>query len=214
MNTFIQSLKDTISGSEEFLADLGDTAIDSVIESDTLSKIPFLSWVYQVFKIKHNYHLKKIQKNTKSFLEALRGGNSDKIFSLLSKISSDEKYKEEFADTLLNIILESEKPFKAKVLGNLLIAFSEENITQEDFDNLCLLLISASIPSLKALISFKHKDKSKLSAEQTMINESLLFSLGVGFRYGSKFQISNLGEKLYNLGIIESIPVHSKIETK
>jgi hypothetical protein len=198
----IVSIIDTIKEAKPLLAEIGDIAIDTITNDETLKQIPVISWIIQANVIKNAYQLKRLQRNVKAFLLAAKNADSSKLQKLLEKLSLDNKYAEEFTDTTLSILIEGEKPIKAQILGNLIISLAKEEITKDEFDTMSLIVLSASVPAINALSAFFKKNKDLSHTHNSKVEEEpLLLSMGICSRNGTLFKISELGEKLYIFGI-------------
>jgi len=197
MNDFIKNLLDTLKSSSDFFTDIGDPAIQAITDSAMLDRIPIISFICELYKIQDLYHLKKLKRNVNSFLIIIDKGNKEKIQRTLTNINEDETYREEFIDTILKILIESEKPIKAKILGDLLVSLSEDKLTLDEYNDLTLIIISTSIPAIEALKKFMSENISGSSHHMDKSLESLILSAGVGSRYGTQFRVSELGMKLY-----------------
>lgn len=195
----LPALLETLKDSKNFIAALADTAIDAVIDSGALGHIPVISWFVQARDVVDIHQLKKLQKNVKAFLDAASALDETQLNALHEQFRSDDTFAEEFTDTTVQILFESEKPIKAAILGRLISALARQLITKDDFDSLSLVVLSGSVPALKSLESFC--TKSGFAVTQNHVpEEPLLLSLGIASRYGSSFTISDLGKKLYNFG--------------
>jgi hypothetical protein len=102
----------------------------------------------------------------------------------------------------LQILIEGEKPIKAEILGRLLLAAANGELSLEKFDTLSLMLISASVPALDALPKFyeaSHGDNA-IHGHNLGSFEPLLVSIGVAFRYGTEFRMDECGRDMFRFG--------------
>jgi len=109
----------------------------------------------------------------------------------------------------MQLLLDSNKPVKAEITGRLFATVAARKLTVEDFDTLCLIVLSASIPALMTLKEFcdglggfclSSDSLSSVGMTGKYPGEPLLLSLGVAFRDRDGLKISALGQKLYVLG--------------
>ncbi|MFQ5329537.1 MAG: hypothetical protein ACE5D4_06065 [Thermodesulfobacteriota bacterium] len=186
---------------KEFVVEIGDTAIDVVTDIDVLEKVPIISWAIKAFTLKETYQLKRLQINTKAFLEALSQSNKEIIVRFAKRLEEDPIFAEEFSDTVLSILIESQKPIKATMVGSLVVALVRGQISKQEFDDMSLLIQSSSVPALTALQYFFKRTRGKPYAREAQCHEEpLLMSLGVGSRNGGTFQISKIEKKLFYYG--------------
>ena len=68
-----------------------------------------------------------------------------------------------------------------------------------------LILINGSVPALQALPKFFEISEGENSLHNRDLggNEPLLISLGVAKRYGTKFEVTELGRRLFDLGFLK-----------
>ena len=196
----LPALLETLKDSKDFVAELADTSIDAIVDSDALGHIPVISWFVQARNVVETYQIKKLQKNVRAFLEAASVLDETKLNSLNEQLCSDAKFAEEFTDTTIQILFESEKPIKAAILGHLIGALANRAISKDEFDSLSLIVLSGSVTALKSFEAFCAKTGYAVTHQNRGPEEPLLLSLGVASRYGTGLTISDLGKKLYDHG--------------
>jgi hypothetical protein len=200
-NTAFSALADTAFAAKDFIAELGDVAIDIATDSVVLEKVPILSWAIKAWNIKSLFLLKRMQRNAHAFLQAVMSGDQKRIESMFKKIKNNPKYADEFTDTTLSILIESEKPLKANLVGKLIVAMSNDNITASEFETMSLLIMASSIPALNALSEFYERNNGKSFVHSPHVpQEPLLLSTGLCHRNGALFAISDIGQKLFKYG--------------
>ncbi len=185
----------------EFLAQIADDLVSATTDVKLLEKVPFVSYIAKAFALKDEFHRQRLARNCQAFMDAAREGNLTNLAGRLRERVNDPKRLWELEDTTLHLLIEAEQPMTAEILGRLLRALADGRLSFEQFDSLSLLLISASVPALRAIPTF-----FKNSGEKTMLHgdtrdfEPLLLSLGVASRYGSKLEVNELGQLLNPIG--------------
>jgi hypothetical protein len=194
-----------LKSSGEFLAQLSDSVMSLTTESNILEKVPFASFIVKAFSLKEGFHLWRLERNCRAFMAALREGDTSNLSDALRKITDDPKLRWEIEDTTLQILIESEKPIKAEILGRLLLAVKDNKLSAPQFDTLSLMLINASVPALYALPRFYEASQGRDAIQGQNLGsfEPLLLSMGVAFRNGTKFQMDECGRDLFHLGLLK-----------
>ena len=198
-------LRRTAADTKEYLAEAADVAVSALVDTDALESVPLVSTAVKVLNVRDAFHKARIKRNVYQFLLALADADKPKLEDLFDALENDPQQGEDFADTLASILIEAEKPLKAKIVGCLVKAASKGNISRPDLDLACQLVYSASVPALTALPIFFAHTRGKEDFESPAVpQEALLFSLGVITRHGNTVRISGLGKLLYSYGIKEA----------
>jgi hypothetical protein len=194
-----------IEESGKFLAQLSESVISLGTKSNILEKVPFVSFIVNAFALKENFHLWRLERNCRAFMAALQEGDTANLSEFLRDISNDAKRRWELEDTTLQILIESEKPIKAEILGRLLLAVKDKKLPPEKFETLSLMLINASVPAINALPTFYERSGGRdfMHGQNLGSFEPLLVSMGVAFRNGDKFQIDECGRDMFQLGFLK-----------
>lgn len=188
----------------EFIADLGDSALTVATGSELLEKVPFVSHIAKAFGFKEAYHQYRLARNCKAFLDAAKEGDLSTMGDRLRKVVDDPEKLWELEDTMLEVLIEAEKPLKAEILGRLMRFLADGAISYQQFDITSLLLLNGSVPALKAIERFFDLSGGEcfVHADDLQGTEPLLISLGVASRHGTKFEVSQFGQLLHNFGFL------------
>ena len=191
--------------SGDLLANLSESVVSLTTDSEILEKVPFASYIVKAFSLKEEFHLWRLERNCKAFMSALREGDTSGLSDYLRKTADDPEHRWELEYTTLQILIESEKPIKAEILGRLLLAVKDGRLSTDQFETLTLILINGSVPALQALPKFFEISEGENSLHNRDLggNEPLLISLGVAKRYGTKFEVTELGRRLFDLGFLK-----------
>jgi hypothetical protein len=146
----LSSLKATIAKSGEDILAVAKDGVSLFGDTDILKEIPFVSIPIKLLKIKDAFHEARLKRNVMAFLKkGLNEVDRDRALAALS--FPDPKQADDFIDTLFTILLESEKPLKAEILGNLFRHFVKGTLSYDEFDEFALTVIAAPIPALRKL---------------------------------------------------------------
>jgi hypothetical protein len=200
MHNGLDSLKATLINDKETTAELTDLAIENI--SDVLENIPIVTWAVKAWNLKKTFQEKLLIRNIETFLNTYNN-DKEKALNLIEKIRTDKK-EDEFLDTFSLIMLNSEKPIKARIVANLFNSLLDEKLSLDEFDTLCLIVYNGSVPALEALKKYM-TSPSSIGQNLTAIRSDttcLIFSLGIINVFGSSINISDLGKNLFEYGLI------------
>lgn len=196
---FLPALFDTVAKSKETVAEACDSLVDLATEGQLLNDVPVLGTSIKILDIKDNFAKNRLKRNCIAFMAAASNATSVEADQIRSRILSDREYSAEFADTMLAVLLESEKPIKCELVGKLLVALARQEITAEEFETLSLVIQAAAVPSLTSLPKFFGLSEGKpfKHSTQSIPQESLLLAAGLATRSGTMFRVSPIGITLF-----------------
>ena len=194
----------TIKNAKEEFAHYGESVIDLAVDDEAWESVPLVDQAIKLLTIKDIYKKNKLKRNYQSFIEAVKimdKNEIDKYFNILNENGS--LLSEEVTETIFDIITESEKPLKTKILGNLSVALSRCEINLDDYYTLALIIQVGSIPALNAILSFMEESnfKGHINSAGNIDEEGLLVSLGIALRFGTGFRLDKRGMKLAEFGL-------------
>lgn len=198
-NQLIAAITDTLKDKMDIVTEASDSLLSAAADSGALKDVPLFSVAYKVYELNNRLQENRLRRNCIAFLEACKDTDPAKRQAAMDDIAQDEKRLEDFSDSLLQILCESFKPVKAGITGSLLRALIDKNFDYAQFDRLLHIVHAASIPSLKALRAFCKANGTSLDGNWA--EEPLILSLGVGFRYGTRFHLSNDGCQLFEYAL-------------
>ncbi|HBM3155051.1 TPA: hypothetical protein R1869_003963 [Klebsiella oxytoca] len=184
------SFVETISAHKDVMADIADAGLEAA------DKIPFFGWAVKAWNIKNTFQEKKLSRNIVEFLEY---SSVDDAKKFIAKFSSEEE-REELCDSLIQVLIDSEKPLKAKLTSKIINAIYEERLTVSEAHHLLLIILNASIPALEAIDKFYQnnpKGYTRTLNEDASTYGPLLMSIGVLYVHGDMTRVTELGKKLY-----------------
>ena len=184
------SFVETISAHKDVMADIADAGLEAA------DKIPFFGWAVKAWNIKNTFQEKKLSRNIVEFLEY---SSVDDAKKFIAKFSSEEE-REELCDSLIQVLIDSEKPLKAKLTSKIINAIYEERLTVSEAHHLLLIILNAAIPALEAIDKFYQnnpKGYTRTLNEDASTYGPLLMSIGVLYVHGDMTRVTELGKKLY-----------------
>ena len=200
--TEIQKLSDS---SKEFFVTLADALAGGAAGWPPLFGL--LEKTYQVFG---GFPKIRLERNVRALVEQADGLAMPKLGVILARITETAADPVDIADTICQILLESEKELKPKLLRGLIYALGHKKITAEEFHDLALITYSSSVPQLNALEQFFEESGGKWNyvSQRPHLNQNEILLVSVGFAFGGQlaaFVVSDLGKKLYEFGFLGSI---------
>ncbi|MEN4974072.1 hypothetical protein ABEH62_09345 [Pantoea eucalypti] len=187
------SLIDTFKQHKESLAEVFDAGLEAS------QSIPFFGWAIKAWNIKNTFQERKLYRNTKAFYNAALIGNPEELKSKFSNQSDAE----DFVDTLVQVLIESEKPYKAVMVSNITNALARGQISPQQANDMNLLILNASIPALKILPDFYKRLHGGKYIHTALLEDtdkdgvhSMLNSLGLIYRWADQTALSKIGQDL------------------
>jgi len=202
MNKQISTIIDTISGAKTELASYVEQGIDLTTDNSIWENVPIVDQATKLLNIHDIYKKNKIKRNYEAFLKSVGTMNDVEVLNFSKTLFKNDELSAESAETIFEIVADSEKPLKAELLGKLTLALSKNEIRLEDYNTILLIIQSASIAALRALPSFllSNQNSCHKSSPGGIPEEGLLFSLGIAMRHGNMFRIDRTGSLLAKHG--------------
>ncbi|ARR51892.1 hypothetical protein ETN89_20540 (plasmid) [Photobacterium damselae subsp. damselae] len=203
MNSHLPTIINTIKGSKNDLAHYAETVVDLVIDNEFWENVPIVEHAIKLLNIRNLYYKNRLKRNYAAFILSVGTMNDAEINKYSEILFSSGDLGIESAETIFEIISESEKPIKAELLGNLSVSLSRQQISLEDYNTILLVIQSASVAALRALQAFLNANglSRYKSGYGRIKEEGLLLSLGVATRYGNMFRINDIGILLATHGL-------------
>lgn len=154
-------------GNLSVLGDLGEVAIDAVLDDGLLRDVPILSTVVGVGKCIRNVSDVLFAKKLIAFLYGLKDSTEQQREDAIAKWESDAKYRIRVGETLLNMINRCDDTQKAQWLSKLFYEMVLKRGWNDMFMRAEKVLSSLSVMDVYAFLG-QPKDKYK----ELSINES------------------------------------------
>lgn len=145
--------KSLFDGSKDFIEDIAEVGIDSVLEEGLLKEIPIVGFLIGTKNVVQNLQDRNLLNQTLQFIKEFNSGSIDtrKLSKYKEDISQDNgKAEKELGRVLLilNRILDSKK---SKILANFYRNYVNGKISWEDFCELSSVLEMLFISDIKIL---------------------------------------------------------------
>jgi len=181
-NSFNTTLTD--SNLENLGIDMSELAIDSVLQGGLLKDIPIVGTIINLSKFGANVHDRLFLKKLLSFLNKLESISPNKRREFIEDIERSKKYRMKVGEKLLYIIDACEDYEISELVGLLFKAFTEEQITYDDF------LKGASVLKKLNMVDFKWFVKERKSHYFDLNDVGDLISSGLFELYYEQIQVS------------------------
>lgn len=199
--TWMKAVKDTLQQHVDSVAGALDTGAALATDSEILSDIPIIGTGLKLLQARDTFMEVRFRRNCIALLEACERVDVKARQDAMEALAADPSRFEDFADTLLLIATDSSKPLKASIVGNLLSALMEEQLSYATYNDLVHIVHAASIPALLALKSFFTRTLGLTGRTGYVVHEeALLLSTGLASRHGNKLTVSELGFLLNSFG--------------
>jgi hypothetical protein len=197
----IAATKKTLVERVDDIAEGVDLVLSAVTDSEVLEEIPLVSVGVKLLNARDAWVKHRYIRNCMALLQACKAADRGRRDKLWTKLSEDPDKIQDFVDTLFLIAADSSKPMKAAIVGHLVAALCNEQITYKDYDALVHMVHDASITALATLPEYFERSEGRATfRNMSFPEEPLLQSLGVAQRSGFMFHISELGQLLYRFG--------------
>ncbi|HCB1990534.1 TPA: hypothetical protein MYQ99_003178 [Klebsiella pneumoniae] len=183
-------LVQTLTENKDVLADIADASLEAA------EAIPVFGWAVKAWNVKNTFQAAKLYRNTKQFIESTSITDAQKF---IDRFSSEEE-KSELCDSLIQVLIDSEKPIKAHLASRLLNSIYDGKITVSTANELLLIILNSSVPALTALELFYYTNPQGLPSNlspDVQTHGPLLVSMGIARIHGSRVSITDLGKALY-----------------
>jgi hypothetical protein len=194
--------------------DYAELGFDEILTDGVLKEIPVIKTLVSIAKIGINIKERFFIKKLVTFLQEFHSGaiSTKALNKFKAGFNNEPKYREKVTEQIM-IFLDAQLTIdKSKILAKLFAAYVEGHYDWQHFLNLstCLnLLYPQSFDYLKELsaINFKiplSEERELLGINHDYENEALLSASGLAYDaslWDSSFEVSKLGQDLYNFGI-------------
>ena len=144
MKSQIEVIKKTVVDAKTQFSSYGEQLFDLAVDNEAWENIPLVDQATKILNIRDVYRKNRIKRNYAAFIDSVKDIDKSGEQHFLDLMSTDVQETEDIAETIFEIITESEKPIKSRLLGNLLKALAMNKINLSDFDTLTLLMIRLS----------------------------------------------------------------------
>jgi hypothetical protein len=217
-------IKKIINPSLNLSKDYAEIGLDKLLDEGLLKEIPVIKTLVAIIKTGIAVRERFLIKKFLVFLEEFKSDNIEKkILEKFKKdFGEDEKFRNKTTEQILVIIEGLDSIKKAKILAHLFSAYLKKLIDWKRFVSLASCLKSLQEITFDYLeilsrenFNFTLGSSRKVSEINTILKENdkkfdqfstyeleaLFMASGIGFRNGTLFMITKLGQDLYKYGI-------------
>jgi len=196
--------KELTNPSIDLSLDYAEIAIDTLITDDLLQEVPLVKSVIAFAKTGFAIREKAFAKKILIFLKEFHTNqtNETRLAEFRVKFDSEPNYREKVIETIVVAIDRLYGNIKPRILANLLNAHLDKKITWGEFLSLNQSLDSLhtiGIKNFKRAYEFGYDFKVLVGDLESVF--PYVVSAGLGMVYRGKFEINQLGRKLYKYGI-------------
>ncbi|BBV40576.1 MULTISPECIES: hypothetical protein [Citrobacter] len=180
----------TLTENKDVFADIADASLEAA------EAIPVFGWAVKAWNVKNTYQATKLYRNTQAFIESTSITDAQRF---IDRFSTDDE-KSELCDSVIQVLIDSEKPFKARLASKLLNSIYDGKIAVADANELLLIIFNASLPALKALDLFFRTNPQGYASTRSpdaMTLSPLLMSMGIIHVHGTMTRVTQLGQSLH-----------------
>lgn len=151
-NQIENSLVDAVApGILESVVDVGEFALDSMLEQGLLEEIPVMSWMVRLYRagagVKDVLFLKKLNL----FLGELQTVNERERKQFIDSMNADPEQKQRVGETLLILLERLDDMEKPRLVARAFKRFMRQDIDLEMLRRVCLAIDRCFLPDLRRL---------------------------------------------------------------
>lgn len=181
MNKIIPSFQESLfDGSKDFLEDIVEVGIDSVLEEGLLKELPIVGFLVGTKNVVQNLRDRNLLNQTLQFIKEFNSGNIDmrKLAKYKELISNDSDKAEKELGRVLLILNQTIDIEKSKILANFYRNYINEKITWQDFCDFSFILNNLFLSDLPFLCDI-YNTKITETLNQPIHSINRLKSLGI-----------------------------------
>lgn len=170
-------LIDTIE--ESNLDDLGneiaEITIDSLMDEGFLQKLPIVGIVAGIVKVSSSVRDKLLAKKILLFLRSLKSINGSKRENFTNELNKDGRSRQRVGEQLILILDHLNDMAKPEIIGNLFLAYLNENINYNQFIRISNIVNRSELSDFDFLYSLRPNiDYAPEDIKQRMVNNGLM----------------------------------------
>lgn len=154
VNAIAATMADSVKALKEPIVDVIEIMADGAMNDGLLKDIPIVGWASKAYNIRETYQLAKLHRNARLFIGALSNDDHAEIARIADRFDDNKAEYSEFIDVTMAVLLETIKPQKVIIIGNLVSALINNKIEGAKFLSLSEIVYSTSWFSLNALSKY------------------------------------------------------------
>lgn len=153
-------------GNLDFLSELGEIVIDSVLSEGVMREVPILGTIVGLGKCIKNVYDIQFAKKLIAFLLPIKDVEPEKRKAAIKKWEKDENYRGQVGDTLLGMIQRCDDAMKAKWLSQLFYELVLKRSESRLFMRAEKTISSLSVMDLQAFLNMSQSHYHHISEEE------------------------------------------------
>ncbi len=137
-----------MSAPKDLAIDLGEVAVDILLEDGIIKEIPILRSLYGFASIAVSIPDRIFAAKTRRFLNALPEISNEARIKFIADIESDSKRKERLAEIVLLSLDRTDRLRKTELLAKLFFALLNDRISDSEFDSLTNAICQSDLSQL------------------------------------------------------------------
>ncbi|MCX6351316.1 MAG: hypothetical protein NTX03_05585 [Bacteroidetes bacterium] len=205
---------------KELLVEGAEITIDHFLEESVLKEIPFFGTLYKATKAAFGLRESIFAKKVFKFLIELKDIPKEKREEFINNLEENKEYRQKVGEKLIILIEQLDDIEKPQIIGKLLMAAINEDITYEGFLRLSSIVQKAFLPDLKKLKTHPYiKGVNRLieehfvsigvysmKLEEDQINNNFIYFHKENEQNNSpplvKYELNILGKNLIKYGLL------------
>lgn len=200
---FVGAFKDSVSSMNDCLSDFSETLVDSLIDNPIVRAIPILKLVTSAYKGAKSFYAYFQQKKLVMFLGTLHSCTDDaSLNKMRNKMLNDRNYLFKESELTLAVLEKTTESEKSIILAECFAALIKEEISEEIYFELVLIIdriFLSDLDVLKKVKDGKNDEVSSLTISSlNRLNAAgltYLNTFGGGVAY-NHYTLTDIGEKL------------------
>lgn len=191
----------------EMVAQIGDIALDAIIDDGVLDGVPVLGTLKVIYKTTQNIQTRRLIKKVYKFIFATKDTTLYERTKFMAEYT--EKNKENGCEVLLAVIDKLDNINKVDILANLMKAKINDLINIECFIRLCVVIDRIPFSDLNELSKYT-KDYYEYGSTDVLLSAGVLSNTVIDAEEGNKYRLNMLGVLLLKHGMLQDVSVNIK----
>ena len=212
MDEIVKSFDVTYKSEEayETVAQIGDVALDVIIDGGALDGVPVIGLLKGVYKTTKNFQFQRLIKKVHKFIFITQDTTLEERNKFIQEYT--EKNKEDGCEALLAVIDRLDNVNKVDILVNLMKAKIKGCINIADFISLCAIIDRIPFSDFSELVKYV-EDYYEEGSTDVLLSAGVLFNTVIDGNEGNKYRLNSLGKTLLKYGLLSDAPVETKKST-
>ena len=208
----VRAFENTVNNDTTYdsIAQIGDMAIDIMVNDNALDKIPVLGTIASIYKVTKNIQLLRLMKKVYKFIFLTKDTTLTERIEFIKEYT--EISKEEGYEALLAVIDKLDNINKVDVIVNLMKAKIRGYIGIVDFIRLCNVIDRIPYPDFNELSKYI-EEYYQAGSTDVLLSAGVLFNTTINGNE-NKYKLNHLGENLLRYGLLVDVSVDKQTYTR